>query len=195
MLLLKQIGSEGRQMYFDAYGPFVIEQSGDKTIKRSQKIFWNEVRCKSDEYGYLEGDLEAAIGCYVFGIQHGETITPWYVGQTVAKAGFKGEIFQDHKLKKYNDADIIKRNGTRVMFLFPLLTPAPKFSKSRSPYNIRLITWTEQMLFGLAIAKNARCLNMRDTKFLRECVVNGVFGVQSPGKPEKMAQGARRMLL
>jgi hypothetical protein len=182
-------------MYFDAYGPFVIEQSGDKEIKRSQQSFWTDVRCKSAAFGYHENELEAAIGCYVFGIRHGEKMTPWYVGQTVAKAGFKGEIFQEHKIKKYNNDDIKSKNGARVMFLFPLLTPDPRFSKSRSPYNLRLITWTEQMLFGLAIAKNPMCLNMRDTKFLRECVVNGVLGVQSPGRPESMAQGAKLMLL
>lgn len=75
---------------------------------------------------------EHAIGCYVFCMKYGGKIRPWYVGMTVAKAGFRGEIFQQHKLEIYNEC-LDGRRGTPVMFLFSLMTSEGNaFSKAVS---------------------------------------------------------------
>ncbi len=50
---------------------------------------------------------------------------------TVAKAGFKGEVFQKHKLGIYNEV-LEQRKGIPTLVLFPLWTPALRFSKAYS---------------------------------------------------------------
>jgi len=178
-------------MYFDSYGPFRITL--DSKITSAQQTFWKAVRDKSSHYDHKEKELEGSFDCYVFGIEWGKTLTPWYVGQTVAETGFKGEIFQQHKLDICNDV-AENKNGNPIVFLFPLLTPDGYFSKNRSDLNKRLVTWTERMLFGFAITKNPECRNKQNTKFLRECTINGVMGPPVPGRLERMASNARRLL-
>jgi len=179
-------------MYFDAYGPFDVA-TVDGKITAAQKSFWKEVRAQSAKYGYDDDKLECSFGAYVFGIQWGPKLTPWYVGQTIAKTGFRGEIFQFHKLKIYNRV-MRKNNGTPVIFLFPLLTPEDRFSQSRTELNKRLVDWVEKMLLGLAFAKNENCRNKRGMKFLRECTVNGVMGPRYRGRPERQAAKAKSLL-
>jgi hypothetical protein len=87
-----------------------------------------------------------------------------------------------------------RNNGTPAVFLFPLLTPEERFSRSRTELNKRLVDWVEKMLLGLAFAKNDECRNKRGMKFLRECTVNGVMGPRYPGRPERQAAQARRLL-
>jgi hypothetical protein len=179
-------------MYFDAYGPFRVAIVHRK-ITAAQRPFWKEVRDRSAKYEYDSDELERSFGAYVFGIKWGSNLTPWYVGQTVAKTGFRGEIFQFHKQKICNRV-MRKNNGTPVMFLFPLLTPEDRFSHSRTEPNKLLVDWVEKMLLGLALAKNEYCRNKRSTKFLRECTVNGVMGPHYAGRPEKQAAQARALL-
>jgi hypothetical protein len=154
--------------------------------------FSDEVRERGATFEYEQKELERAFGVYVFGISWGEKLTPWYVGQTVAKTGFRGEIFQDHKLKKYNKI-VRNHSGRPVMFLFPLLTPKDRFSQNRAAFNKRLVDWVETMLFGLTLAKNEDCQNLRGMKFLKECTVNGVLGPHYPGRPERQAAQAKRL--
>jgi hypothetical protein len=180
-------------MYFDSYGPFRIAKSPDSKITSAQLTFWKEVRDKSSYYDHKKNALEESFGCYVFGIEWGKTLTPWDVGQTVAETGFKGEIFQRHKLDIYNDV-AEKRNGNPIVFLFPLLTPEGYLSKSRSAFNKSLVTWTERILFGFAITKNQDCKNKHSTMFLRKRTINGVMGPPVPGRPERMASQAKRLL-
>jgi hypothetical protein len=166
-------------MYFDAYGPFYVVARNRKIKKAEQHKFWEQVRNKSKQNDYENTELERSFGVYVFGIQWGDILTPWYVGQTLAANGFRGEIFQYHKLKTYNRV-IRDNSGKPIIFLFPLLTPKQWFSESRSDFNRRLVDWVEKMLFGLTFSKNSECSNEHGMKFLRECVVNGVMGPPCP---------------
>jgi hypothetical protein len=178
-------------MYFDAYGPFPVAVGPDGKLTAAQKVFWKEVREKCGSYGYDECGLEKSFGCYVFALKTKAGCKPWYVGKTNALTGFYGEIFQKHKLTKYNQiAD--ERNGTPMMFLFPLLTPSGFFSKDRSNFNKKLVDWVEKMLFGLAFKRNPKCANKHSTKFILQCVVSGVYG-PTLGRPAHMASQARGM--
>jgi hypothetical protein len=110
---------------------------------------------------------------------------------TCAQTGFRGEVFEQHKLNHYNKV-LSSQQGSPIMFLMPLLTPDGKFSRDRNTTK-PLIEWVEKMLLGVAVRKNPDCRNKRDTRYLRKVVVNGVFGAQGRGRPEEMAVAAREM--
>lgn len=80
--------------FFDVWGPFEIAHDGN-WIKGAQGDLWSELedRCEG---------LSTAIGCYMFCLRTHKQIRPWYVGMTLAKAGFRGEVFQLHKLNSFN---------------------------------------------------------------------------------------------
>jgi hypothetical protein len=176
-------------MYFDMYGPFEIAKNNGH-VASSQPMMWKSAQDECARYGYDKKEIENAIGCYVFGLRHGENLVPWYVGMTTAQRGFRGEIFQPHKIAHY-DSVIKSRNGTPIMFLIPLLTPEGRFSRGTS--NKSLIEWVEKMLFGVALRRNPDCRNQRDTKFLRNVVVRGVFNSRDLGRPGPKVVAARQM--
>jgi len=177
-------------MYFDMYGPFDVGRP-EGQVAPSQTAMWAEVRKKCRSYNYEELELEQGIGCYAFGLRWGDTLTPWYVGMTIAKGGFRREVFHLHKRDHYN-AVLAAHRGTPVMFLMPLMTEQMRFSRDRSGSET-LIQWVEKLLFGAALRRNLDCRNQRDTRFLREVVVNGLFNSAGPGRPERGAAAARRM--
>jgi hypothetical protein len=49
------------------------------------------------------------------------------------------------------------------------------------------------MLFGVALRRNPGCRNQRDTRFLRNVVVHGVFNSRPPGRPGPSVVAARKM--
>lgn len=177
-------------MWFDVYGPFVLTRDKGR-IPSEQPKFWESVQRASEQYGSEPKELERAIGCYAFGLRHGRTIKPWYVGMTVAQRGFRGEILQGHKRDHY-DAVIEERNGEPVMLLMPLLTPEGRFSRDRTSTK-PLIQWVEKMLFGVALRRNINCRNKRDTSYLRNVVVHGIFNSRPPGRQGPEVTAARRM--
>jgi hypothetical protein len=181
-------------MYFDMYGPFDVARA-NRRVSGDQSALWQDVREASVKYEYEKNGLERAIGCYAFGLCNGQSYKPWYVGMTMAQTGFRGEIFQDHKLKHYNEV-MAKHQGTPVMFLMPLLTPEGWFCRDRVTTK-PLIQWTEKMLFGVAFQRNPRCRNQRDTKFLRNVTVRGVFAGSETegqtGRPAPSVIAARNM--
>lgn len=177
-------------MYFEMYGPFEVGRI-DGQVPSRQPAMWKQVREASMKAGYGETELETSIGCYAFGIKHGDTLRPWYVGMTAAKGGFRAEIFQKHKLDHYNDV-VAERRGTPIMFLMPLLTPEDRFSRDRGA-SVPLIQWVEKMLFGVALKRNPECRNKRDTKFLRNVEVRGVFNSRRKGPAGATVSAARQM--
>lgn len=178
-------------MYFGLYGPFVIERNAG-AIPSRQPGMWAAVRKASDRAGYGEKELERAIGCYAFGIQYGENLKPWYIGMTIANTGFRGEVFQPHKLRHYNSV-IDEKRGTPIMFLMPLLTQQEgRFSRDRGK-SVPIIRWVEKMLFGVALRRNPDCRNQRDTKFLRNVEVRGVFNSKTPGPDDAAVRAVRQM--
>ncbi len=178
-------------MYFDMYGPFEVARVGGSVLARQTQM-WAAVRKGCAHFGYEETELERAIGCYAFGLKVAENdLRPWYIGMTTCDRGFRGEVFQKHKRDHY-DTVLRTRRGEPVMFLMPLLTPEGRFSRDRGTAK-PLIQWVEKMLFGVALRVNPHCRNQRDTKFLREVQVRGVFNHGTRGPPGPAVTAARRM--
>lgn len=177
-------------MWFDMYGPFELTRSDGKIPSR-QPDFWEQVQSSSAHYGSEPQELERAIGCYAFGLRHGDTMKPWYIGMTVAKGGFRREVLQQHKRDHYDEV-IKAHRGAPVMFLMPLLTPEGYFSRDRTT-NKPLIQWVEKMLFGVALRQNLDCRNQRDTSYLRNVVVHGIFNSRPPGRQGPEVTAARKM--
>ena len=177
-------------MWFDMYGPFELAR-GDGKVPSRQPVFWEHVQRASEQYGFKPQGLEQAIGCYAFGLRHGHTMKPWYIGLTVAKGGFRREVLQRHKRDHY-DAVISEHRGAPIIFLMPLLTPEGNFCRDRTSTK-PLIQWVEKMLFGVALRQNIECRNRRDTKYLRNVVVHGVFNSRPPGRQGPEVTAARKL--
>ncbi len=177
-------------MLFDVYGPFELERIDGRVTSRQSEL-WARVRQECARWHHDETELEKAIGCYAFGLKNGDSLVPWYIGMTIAQRGFRGEILQPHKLDHYNSV-LEQRRGVPILFLMPLLTPEWRFSRDRSANKV-LIRWVEKMLFGVALKRNPNCRNQRDTKFLREVKIRGVFNHDEAGRPNRSLLAARRM--
>src|SRR5690606_36673196 len=78
-------------MYFPIYGPFPVPRAEGPLDRKRLKTFWEDVDA-------CDPGLSRAIGVYVYSSAHGASYTPWYVGKTCALTGFRGEVFQDHKV-------------------------------------------------------------------------------------------------
>jgi hypothetical protein len=170
-------------MLFDACGPFDFPRNRQNGWRR---VFWEDV-----EY-YIEG-LSSSIGCYAFGLSYGNKSYPWYVGMTTAQKGFRGEIFEPHKLAHYDEI-LLERRGKPTITLFPLVTENWNFSQagvSSKP----TIEWLERTLIGMALSKNPDIRNVKDTKLFREVYVNGIMGGQFRGRRSNGATFARSLFV
>lgn len=152
----------------------------------SQMPFWQDVEEQWEGLGQ-------AIGCYVFGIQFGTKITPWYVGKTICANGFKGEVFQPHKTGIYDEC-LKNHRGKPVMFLIALMTQADEFSTARNSGD-RVIGWLERTLMGMAFSQNSELSNVRDMKFLKNVEVVGLMGQPRRGRKYKEEIAIRKTLL
>lgn len=175
--------------FFDVYGPFPVSCEGH-ICAETQNHFWDlaENGARGDE------GLSKAIGCYMFCILHGKNVTPWYIGKTNARTGFKQEIFTQHKRDIYNEC-IEAHNGRPAIFLFPLCCNShDRFSKAYSTGK-KVTEWLERILMGFAFRQNPDISNTRDMHLLRATTVRGVFGQKSKGQPHKEVVAARQALL
>ena len=122
-------------------------------------------------------------GCYVFAIRAGKGFTPGYVGK--ATKGFKGEVFQHHKLSRYQQflADYAK--GTPVLFF--LVAPLQKGKPNSSQ-----ISKIEKYLIDLAMTANPDLMNERGTKVPRWGIQGVIRGKK--GKTSSATQAFRTML-
>ena len=177
--------------FFEVYGPFELPVRQNE-ILRPDQAWWDDVA------NMYQGPSPATgIGCYMFTL--GRTaIKPWYIGQTRCQAGFRGEVFTDHKLDHYNSA-FAGRRGPPQMFFFPLITsnfhdPNWKLSKDRSSTK-RLIDWLERTLIGMALARNPDLQNTKDATFLRTVRLRSIIGAGPLGRPHGEVQIARAALL
>lgn len=176
-------------MQFDVAGPFEVNLYS--TDKQWRANFWKNI----DYPDYLEG-LENAIGCYVFCVKRrkrNET-KPWYVGQT-AKQGFWHEIFQDHKIRKYETVPAIRykyKDAMAQIILFPLVTPVHwKVAKNSFPGCERAIEWLETDLISKAIAVNPKLKNIGKAVQLKTMSIRGIMGPQPSGRPTRAAEYVR----
>lgn len=114
---------------------------------------------------------------------------PWYVGMTAA--GFKNECFQAPKQNYYHKA-LLARQGVPYLHLIALVTPTQRFV--RSPGNqVSAIEFLEKTLIARALDKNPELMNVRDTKFLKELVVEG-FIKGGPGSPDRATLELKKIL-
>jgi hypothetical protein len=113
----------------------------------------------------------SARGCYVFSIKAGNGYTPYYVGQA-AKQALLAEALSPHKLTIYNDV-CAHTHGTPVLFFIPKITSTGKYSATNS--KLSSVTFLERWLIAKALEKNYNLYNTKETKFLRELHVTGIF--------------------
>lgn len=172
--------------FFDVYGPYDVDRVDGHVVRAGQSM-WAEAEAQ-------DAGLARAWGCYMFCLQNGASVVPWYVGMTVANGGFRDEVFADHKLDVYNW--LSESRGKRTMLLFPMMTGDASYSGqfSRNRNSIDIIKWLERTLIGLALDRNPELLNLRDTKMLRSVTVRGVIGSKAKGRPYQEVKYARKAL-
>ncbi len=133
---------------FEVCGPFAICTTKGKAAryiaKNDADSFWNTNAAVQE--------LSQRVGCYIFAIRASKGFRPVYVGKTVK--GFEKEIFQLHKLQKYNEElhEIVK--GTPVMFF--VVHP-----EGKGIPNSKMIGDLEDFLIQVAVAKNPGLRNIR----------------------------------
>jgi hypothetical protein len=152
-------------MKFDVYGGYEIYRKPNR-LGIFDKSFWQRV-CQQETH------LPDACGCYIFVLQNGHNIIPWYVGKT-EKNTFRNECFQATKINYYNDA-LISRHGKPLLFLVARVTASGKKFSKPTTSGYRDIEYLESMLIGIALERNSNLLNVKKTKLLREMVVPGVI--------------------
>jgi len=168
-------------MQFGTYGPFEVPEIIELKIDSKQKAdFWSNVDAKKN-------GLSAALGVYIFSIKYGDRLTPWYVGKT--SNGFKSEIFQLHKLAKYDSCP----NGKRQIHLIPIMTPKRQSFPKYSAYSSAQIDLLETAIIGIALRANPNVKNDKKTKWHKNCVVPGVIG-KMQGRPSRAASTLRQVL-
>jgi hypothetical protein len=157
-------------MPFKVSGPFPIKREGVAIAfgKNELAAFWEQV----------EETERGACGCYVFALQNGDNIVPWYVGKA-EKATFEHRCFDPRHLVLYSLATR-DRKGKPLLFLLSRRTPTERFSKPGT--KMRDIMFLENMLIGMALRRNPDLLNVQQTSMLKEMVVPGVINTPQ-GKP------------
>lgn len=177
----------GAEMKFWTYGPFDVTL-GDKAA------FWHQTKTDVEWDGLQVTDLKHAIGCYLFAMRRGEKLIPYYVGKTTAKTGFEGEIFTPHKIEHYRRAVERRPSYRPQILLFPLTNATHDGFSAAHASQKPLIEWLEKILIGMALARNPDATNARDTKRLKQCIVDGVFGKQTRREKYDAAYYARLAL-
>ena len=140
--------------------------------KQSMSHFWDRVDVE------IEEGLSGAIGCYILSIRAGRGALPWYVG-LAEKQSFRKECFTSHKLVHYNNITA-DRKGTPLLTLVSKYTPMSKIVNPTGNCH-RDIQFLETMLIANCLSRNPSLYNVRDTKLLREMVVQGLLNT-SQGK-------------
>lgn len=180
--------------FLDVFGSFPVPRSEGR-ISRPGAAWWrDEVDAWWPD---VSPGVSSAIGCYMFCLEDGGTIKPWYIGMTVNRKGFRDEVFTDHKLGIYNRC-LAQRRGRPSLFLFPLVINADdegyRFSRASSSA-APTIAWLEKALMGLAYAQNPAIRNVKDMTRLRTVTLRGIMGTPRTGRPHADVALARRALL
>ena len=130
----------------------------------AKKLFWQSVEAS------IPG-LSDACGCYVFAVKARCGALPWYVGLTT-KRTFEGEAYGAHQVNHYNPVVVGKVGVSAQLFLLAKETPTGRFAKS-SVRSRKDIEYLETFLFGVALNRNAKLRNSKNTKFLKNICVPG----------------------
>lgn len=173
-------------MNYEVFGPFYAPRAQAEATGENLRAFWDEIE------GMHEG-LPRAIGIYIFSIQHGDNYTPWYVGKTNAKSGFRGEVFQAHKLEHYVNAEQRKR-GYPIFHLIGKVEPTRGNFCRSSARSGREIDELETVMIGMALRANPLVQNSKKTWFNKNCKVPGIIGAATPGRRPEAVSSLRNAL-
>jgi hypothetical protein len=159
-------------MQFDVSGPYDLTRHGQKCLITDQSLKDLLFELKQ------EGDgLDEAVGCYVFALRAGKGYTPWYVGQACRQSLVR-EALNTSNREKYNKV-IGELKGTPTIFLIPMYTPNGKLRKpSKAAGGLNTLDFLERWLIATCIDKNPELVNNKQTKFLRNIHVVGVFSAE-----------------
>ena len=155
-------------MRFDVAGPFEITRHGKKRNITKESL----LKLETDREEWEDG-LSESCGCYVFGKRAGGGITPWYVGQACKRPMLKEALNSDN-IAKYNRV-IDDDKGTPLLFVIPARTPMGKLRKRPQNGDLSSLDFLERWLISVAIEKNVDLINNKETRFLRDLHVVGIF--------------------
>lgn len=168
-------------MRYTVHGPFELPRHlRSRLIPRSPEAlrpFWDEVVEVSEQ------GLPDACGCYVFAVRAGRGVKPWYVGQT-NRQSFRIECLTEHKRGTYNDV-LGQRRGAPLLYLFARRTATGRRFCKPSTRGYRDVDFLENTLIQIALRRNRRLCNSRNTKMIRKMVVPGIMNPArgNPGEP------------
>jgi hypothetical protein len=188
MLIAPQASSRSPEitMRYAVYGPFWTPKTEAKARGEDLRGFWDDMET-------FEPGLPRAIGIYVFSTCHGGNYTPWYVGKTNARTGFRGEIFQDHKLGHYVSASERKKGYPAIHLIAKLEPSRPNFARA-SARSGREIDELETVMIGMALRANRDVRNAKKTWFNKNCFVPGIIGDPVMGRPTEAMMSLRNTL-
>jgi hypothetical protein len=176
----------GGGVKYQVYGPYWTPRAESEASGEALSLFWNLIE-------EMVPGLPRAVGIYVFSTCHGETYTPWYVGKTNAKTGFRGEIFQDHKLNHYVSASQQKRGYPTIHLIAKVEPSRGNFCKA-SQRSGRQIDELETVMIGMALRANPYVRNSKKTWFNKTCQVPGIIGDTVVGRPSEAVATLRSTL-
>jgi hypothetical protein len=172
-------------MKFSVYGPFDLPRSNGLVDNSTsgKKGFWTSVETACPT-------LSGACGVYVFVVKARRGSLPWYVGLTT-KRNFKSEAFGAHQVNHYNPAIVGKNGVSAQLYFLAKQTPTGRFAKpsNRSHKDIEFL---ETFMFGVALNRNGKLRNAKNTKFLKTICVPGVINSpqRKPSKSERSLKSA-----
>lgn len=155
---------------FTVFGPRTIPtfrgRAGRTITDRDVRSFWQ-----------ANTDIAALRGCYVFAVRAGSGMKPAYVGK--ATKSYRQEVFQYHKITRYQQQLADCRVGTPILFFVAL-------PHRRGAPATTHVAELERFLIETSLAVNPGLLNVRFT--LAESW--GISGVvrRTSGKPSAAAK-------
>lgn len=173
-------------MKYEVYGPFYSPRAEAEATGANLKAFWDEIEA-------MHEGLPRAVGIYIFSTRHGNNFTPWYVGKTNAATGFRGEVFQAHKLGHYVSAEHRKRGFPTIHLIAKVEPERGNFCRS-SARSGREIDELETVMIGMALRANPLVQNSKKTWFNKNCKVPGIIGPATLGRPSEPVSSLRNAL-
>ncbi len=172
-------------MIFDVEGPFKLARYGKKKL-----ITGESIRNLKRELDRRRTGLSRVRGCYVFVIHAGKGYTPYYVGQA-CKRSILREAMNPSNLSKYNDV-CSETNGKPMLFVLRMQTTKGR-DKRRGNSGSKSTTFLERWLIAEGFKKNPDLKNNKQTKFLRDLHVVGIFNAKK-GEATNASRELKRAL-
>lgn len=161
-------------MDFGVVGPIRLARFGKRRLITKQSL-----NGLIEELDSIEEGLSEACGCYIFAKKNGRGVVPWYVGQS-CRSAISRESLNPSNREKYNS--VLDEKGTPLMFFLPLRTPSGKLRKRPAhKRGLPSLDFLECWLIAAALERNPKLKNSRETRFLRNIHVTGIFNARKGG--------------